>query len=85
MDEGYKKLWAAVLEQAVEDARKHTGSVAMEQAHMWFRSDNVEVGSFLWICSFLDLESDSIKIHSLSAAPRPVEVKRLTTGYGLDA
>ena len=66
MDKEYRELWAAVLKQAIEDAQKYIGSFAMEKAHQWFKNESDEVGSFLWICSILDLAPESIKRLGLS-------------------
>ena len=85
MDDGYKNLWAAVLKQAVADAQKYVGSVAMEKACVWFRSESAAVGSFLWICNALDLDSDSIKLHSLSSSRGSAEAELLSAGDELAA
>lgn len=55
-----RKLWAAVLETAVNDARGEGFSVgrrSMDRADAlaWFRSDARAVASFLWILSTLGL------------------------------
>jgi len=51
----YKKLWAAVLDQAVGDATFEN------EARAWFQSTREGVGSFLWVCDTLNLDPDSIK------------------------
>ncbi len=67
MAEGYTRLWAAVLEQAIKDvqgdARAHKGkvrSIFSEGAWTWFRSESQEIGSFLWTCNMLGFEPDFI-------------------------
>ncbi|UCF82980.1 MAG: hypothetical protein JSV50_17610 [Desulfobacteraceae bacterium] len=67
MAEAYKRLWAAVLEQAIKDVqgdeRAHRGkvrSIFSEGAWAWFRSESQEVGSFLWTCNMLGFEPDFI-------------------------
>ena len=67
MAEAYKRLWAAVLEQAIKDvqgdARARRGkvrSIFSEGAWAWFRSESQEVGSFLWTCNMLGFEPDFI-------------------------
>ena len=53
----YRRLWAAVLEQAVKDARGgRTYHIITEEARAWFRSKNENVGSFIWVCRILDLD-----------------------------
>ena len=52
-----KKLWSAVLEQAVSDAQGDCNSERKE-ARKWFLSENCGTASFLWICKILDLEPD---------------------------
>ena len=51
----YKKLWAAVLDRAIED------SAYEEDARAWFQSGREGIGSFLWICDTLELDPDSLK------------------------
>jgi hypothetical protein len=67
MSEGYIRLWAAVLEQAIKDvqgdARARKGkvrSIFSEGAWTWFHSESQEIGSFLWTCHMLGLEPDFI-------------------------
>jgi len=67
MAEGYTRLWAAVLEQAIKDvqgdARAHKGkvrSIFSDGAWTWFRSESQEIGSFLWTCNMLGFEPDFI-------------------------
>lgn len=62
MDESYRNLWAAVLDQAIEDVRQYNGGFSMERAILWFESESNEIGSFLWVCSVLDLNPKPIKM-----------------------
>ena len=52
MSEAYRKLWIAVLKQAIKDIGK---------CRSWFEDGNKETGSFQWICSVLDLHPGTIK------------------------
>ena len=62
-----KTLWAAVLKRAVKDATalpKHycesplRSRMNIESAREWLKSQNTEIGSFLWICDVLGLDPD---------------------------
>jgi len=63
----YKRLWAAVLKQAVRDARQRAskGDVSRQMmtasARAWFESENQDIGSFLWVCAALDVEPRYVK------------------------
>ena len=59
MTEGSKRLWAAVLEQAIEDVRREHGHA--DRARAWFQSEREGVGSFLWICRMLDIDPGSTR------------------------
>ena len=60
MQDAYKRLWFAVLEQALTDAKgKHYSY--REEAREWFLSEKYETASFLWICDVLDLDPDSFR------------------------
>ncbi len=65
-----RNLWASVLEKAIEDLNvtetKHEMNNNYEQfwqrkAAAWFRSSVKDIGSFLWICMILDLDSDVVR------------------------
>ena len=64
-----KKLWAAVLTDAIECLSGHVsaeGSRAsrlaeIDKAKEWFLSEREDIGSFLWVCKMLDLASDLIR------------------------
>jgi len=50
-----KRLWYAVLQQAIKDSRWDV------KAHAWFFSEDQWPGSFLWICTVLDLSPEFIQ------------------------
>ena len=54
--ENCRRLWAAVLEQAIDDLGR--GYVYAGQAQAWFQSQNEGVGSFLWVCRMLNIDPD---------------------------
>jgi len=63
-----RRLWAAVLIQAVRDVGGYGRFDSEPQrrriqyfARLWFASDNRDVGSFLWICDELELEPSWIR------------------------
>lgn len=67
MEEACKKLWIAVLEQAIKDAqfelaayKAHVINIFKESALEWFHSEEQGIGSFLWICALLHIEPTSI-------------------------
>ena len=49
MEMACRLLWCAVLRQAIKDSRWNV------TARLWFFSEDQEAGSFLWICTVLDL------------------------------
>ncbi len=49
------QLWAAVMEQAWVDL-KHDNPAIRHSAREWFKSKRMDVCSFRWICSLLDLD-----------------------------
>ena len=62
-----KKLWAAVLIQAVEDRLHpkftesyHSGKRYVDAAQQWFERSEDGIGSFNWICFVLDLDPEKI-------------------------
>jgi hypothetical protein len=56
-----KSLWAAVLEQAIEDILDNKGYYMRKVAMTWLRCKNDGVGSFLWICHLFDLNPESVR------------------------
>ena len=57
MQDACKRLWTAVLAQAVTDAKGNYYR-DREEAREWFLSENYETASFLWICDVLGLDPD---------------------------
>ena len=55
-----RNLWGAVMEEAIKSLS--SGSLRIRaDAITWFRNrSNDGVGSFLWVCSILDLDPDNI-------------------------
>lgn len=61
-------VWFAVLMQAVEDATAHVpDAIPLTEAHyyqrtaiLWFRHRRHDIGSFVWICSVLNLDPDEV-------------------------
>lgn len=60
MEKEYRNLWAAVLKQAIKDAKKSLNNSLASPA-LWFSSDNQEIGSFLWICGILNVDPKSVR------------------------
>ena len=60
MDDAFKKLWSAGLEQALRDVQGNYYSYR-EEAREWFLSENYEPASFLWICDVLGLQPDQFR------------------------
>jgi hypothetical protein len=60
-----KRLWAAVLIQAIKDLVGYTNERERTSvqyfARLCFASDNHEAGSFLWICDELELDPSWIR------------------------
>jgi hypothetical protein len=57
----YKKLWFAVLNQAIGDALNDTSTPIMKRyAVDFFLDKKNSVGTFCWICDFLDLNPEYI-------------------------
>jgi hypothetical protein len=59
MTKSCKELWAAVLEQAIQDFNR--GYFYADRAREWFQSESEEVGSFLWICKMLSVDAERTK------------------------
>jgi len=55
MGKACETLWQAVLEQAIRDDRWDV------TARAWFCSKDQETGSFVWICTVLDLSPEFIQ------------------------
>jgi hypothetical protein len=62
-----RRLWAAVLCQAVCDLRYHR-SALQHFTRLWFESDKREPGSFLWVCELLELDASWLRRRLLEMA-----------------
>jgi hypothetical protein len=60
--EACRNLWLAVLEQAVKDARgaRRYHSIVKE-AREWFKNEDEDPGSFLWVCRILRLDPEAVR------------------------
>ena len=67
MEDEIKRLWAAVLDQAIKDTLDDKGapkgheSIIAESARAWFSSKSQEQGSFLWICDVLGFDPAAVR------------------------
>lgn len=52
-DSGYRRLWSAVVYQAIKDMEYETGRRTVLD---WIYSGEDSVGSMRWICDMLDLD-----------------------------
>lgn len=56
----YRRLWAAVAQQAVDDL--HDTAVNLPgPARAWFRDERMFIGSFLWVCQVLELDPGCVR------------------------
>ncbi len=60
MDQNYRSLWAAVLKQAIKDANQYVNN-PLTSPGLWFSSNSHAIGSFLWICSVLNIDPGSVR------------------------
>ena len=61
-NEACQDLWQAVLEQAVKDARgTRRYHRIVKEAREWFRSEDENPGSFLWVCRILRLDPEAVR------------------------
>jgi len=60
MDQKYRNLWAAVLKQAIKDAKQSVKS-SLTGPGLWFCSNSHAIGSFLWICGVLNIDPVSVR------------------------
>ena len=57
-----KKLWGAVLEQAIEDYKNTTKPKFHNSAKYWFfKSQEDGVGSLPWICGYLNIDINCLR------------------------
>jgi len=80
-----RRLWVAVLRQAVCDLRYHR-STRQHFTRLWFEPDKREPGSFQWICELLELDVSWLRRRLLEMAGknppvhRPKQVKAVDPG-----
>jgi hypothetical protein len=60
MEQNFRNLWAAVLKQAIKDAKQDLKN-SLTSPGLWFYSDSQAIGSFLWICGVLNIDPDSVR------------------------
>jgi hypothetical protein len=73
----YRKLWAAVINQAGDDINgvpdwrdknsAHWRTIRRERAEAWLVSARTDCGSFLWICDTLRIDPSRIRTKILSS------------------
>lgn len=63
-----KQLWADVFRMGLYDANrqrklaeKHPDKSAADDAILWFESDEVYPGSFVWLCHLFNLLPDRVR------------------------
>lgn len=59
--ERYRRLWAAVLEDAIALAWKPHQAKLHQRACLWIAETGCEVGSFEWVCEMLKLDAESVR------------------------
>jgi hypothetical protein len=74
MEETCKRLWIAVLKQAIEDARCNNYHRNREKTLSWFSSENQGTGSFLWICSILGFNPNLIRMNLTASRASDVAI-----------
>jgi hypothetical protein len=76
-----RRLWVAVLEQAIIDLSGPNGVRGGERrrlrtfSRLWFTSDNDQPGSFLWVCESLQLDPSWVR-NQLAAVIKAASVSR---------
>ena len=59
---GERRLWSAVLGQAIEDLKdERTPPGFVHVTRLWFASDDYGPASFLWICDQLEFDAPMIR------------------------
>jgi hypothetical protein len=74
----YRKLWAAVINQASDDINgvpdwrdknsAHWRTIRRERAEAWLVSARTDCGSFLWICDTLRIDPSRIRTKILNGS-----------------
>lgn len=63
----YRRLWVAVVAQAMKDlAEEGPGNArererARDEARRWFHAERDGVGSFIWVCLVLDVDPGKMR------------------------
>lgn len=77
---GEERLWWSVLSQALHDYLKPNGVRAVK---WWIISEREDVGSFIWICDHLKMDSTSLR-KKVMAIKEPINFNiGLSTTWGL--
>ena len=62
MEEACKRLWNAVLDQAIKDVvDPRTRYKDRKEAHEWFQSERQGVGSFLRVCNIIGFNPSAVR------------------------
>jgi hypothetical protein len=72
-DSGCRRLWAAVVYQAIKDMEYETGR---RRALNWIYSGEDSVGSMRWVCDMLDLDYHKLLRLSMTRAGRRQILRR---------
>lgn len=62
----YFRLWKAVLIRAIQDLYPRKGQIYLSTLH-WFSSKSIDIGSYLWICSILEIDPSYLKTRIFEA------------------
>ncbi len=76
MEETCKRLWIAVLKQAIKDSRGNYHR-NRDKALSWFSSANQGTGSFLWICSILGLNPNLTRMNLTTSRVSDVVIETM--------
>ena len=89
MEKACINLWAAVLDQAIQDALRDVPSregkveyIFKKRALNWFFNRSEGIGSFLWISSILDIDPKSVLAILSGTEHVPFEQKALADSMG---
>ena len=74
LEEPSQQLWLAVLKRAVYDSQNGAAYYRRE-ARYWLCSEDKGIGSFVWICTNLELAPDVVRLICLD---KPVRRKALS-------
>ena len=91
MTDAAKRLWAAVLDQAIKDSQAdkpgHNSheSIIAEGARAWFSSKSQEDGSFLWVCDILGIDPEAVQNYIAFMAEDQTCLPISAVGSGMDS